>query len=156
MNPIRRSRPRRDPHWQDRQVSVEELDNQYARERYRTLNKQLASGERADTTYETAPTRTPDYRASTYSTYDDPIEETTTYRSTSYRSTPDSRLIDDLDDENARQRYRAENRRLSGPDALENWWGWTAWYTDGSSIAVFLRKRIAGEQRTPTPNDPWF
>ncbi len=52
--------------------------------------------------------------------------------------------------------YLLDVTRLPSTDAIENWWGWTAWYTDSHSIAVFLRKRIAGEQHTPTPEDPWF
>lgn len=110
----RSRRTRDDPYWRDRQASVEELDNHYARERYKTLNHELASGGVQDTGYEPAPTTASDYRASSY---DQPAIEETTYRPTSYRSTQGSSFTNDLDGESERQRYRAENRRLSGPDA---------------------------------------
>ncbi len=94
----------RDPYWQDRQASVEELDNQHARERYREMNREQVSSKaadtRADTRYEAPPTR-----------------EIPSYRSTSYQSAPDHTYGGDLDGEAAREKYRAENRRLSGPDA---------------------------------------
>jgi len=94
----------RDPYWRDRQASVEELDNHYARERYRQMNSELSSSgdveTRADTRYDAPPTR-----------------EIPSYRSTSYQSAPDHSYGGDLDGESARQRYRAENRRLSGSDA---------------------------------------
>ncbi len=54
------------------------------------------------------------------------------------------------------QAYLLDETRLPGPDAIENWWGWIAWYSDGRSIAIFMNKRIAGQQHTPTPDDPWF
>jgi hypothetical protein len=40
--------------------------------------------------------------------------------------------------------------------ALENWWGWRLWLTDGQAVAVFLGKTSEDSARTILPDDPWF
>ncbi len=40
--------------------------------------------------------------------------------------------------------------------ALENWWGWRFWLTDGESFAVLLSKRSEDSARDIMPDDPWF
>ncbi len=52
--------------------------------------------------------------------------------------------------------FQLDEAKLTGPEALENWWGWSSWYTDGHALAVFLRKRTSGEQHTSGPDEPWF
>jgi len=43
----------------------------------------------------------------------------------------------------------------SGPiDAALEWWGWIAWYTDGETVAVLLRKQ--GGAREYKETDTWF
>lgn len=104
------SRPRRyghDPYWQDRQTSVEELDNEFTRERYRTLNREYSSGATAET--QSTPTYSSSYDYKAREQY-----EPTAYESSYYRS---GTSVGDLDGAAARERYRSENKRLSGPDA---------------------------------------
>jgi len=40
--------------------------------------------------------------------------------------------------------------------ALENWWGWRLWLTDGEAVAVFLNKCSEDSARNIRPDDPWF
>jgi hypothetical protein len=40
--------------------------------------------------------------------------------------------------------------------ALENWWGWRLWLTDGEAVAVFLNKCSEDSARNIMPDDPWF
>lgn len=90
------SRSRRkvsDPHWQDKQMRVEDLDNPSARQHYHTLNNDL-SPQKAQpytqapvATTVTTPTYQPARAPRTYAEYD-------------------------LDSEAARQRYRAETENL--------------------------------------------
>jgi hypothetical protein len=40
--------------------------------------------------------------------------------------------------------------------ALENWWGWRLWLTDGEAVAVFLNKCSEDSARNILPDDPWF
>jgi hypothetical protein len=40
--------------------------------------------------------------------------------------------------------------------ALENWWGWQLWLTDGRSVAVCLNKRSEDAARNIMADDPWF
>jgi hypothetical protein len=42
------------------------------------------------------------------------------------------------------------------PGALENWWGWRLWLTDGQAVAVFLDKTSEDSARSIMPDDPWF
>jgi len=42
------------------------------------------------------------------------------------------------------------------PGALENWWGWQLWLTDGDAIAVLLNKCSEDSARNIMPDDPWF
>lgn len=42
------------------------------------------------------------------------------------------------------------------PGALENWWGWRLWLTDGEAVAVFLNKCSEDSARNIMPDDPWF
>ena len=42
------------------------------------------------------------------------------------------------------------------PGALENWWGWRLWLTDGEAVAVFLSKCSEDSARQIMPDDPWF
>ena len=42
------------------------------------------------------------------------------------------------------------------PGALENWWGWRLWLTDGDAVAVFLSKCSEDSARNIMPDDPWF
>jgi hypothetical protein len=42
------------------------------------------------------------------------------------------------------------------PGALENWWGWRLWLTDGEAVAVFLAKTSEDSARSVMPDDPWF
>ena len=58
----------------------------------------------------------------------------------------------------------AEKIRIWLPDystpipvgALENWWGWQRWLTDGEAFAVFLNKTSEDSARNILPEDPWF
>jgi len=40
--------------------------------------------------------------------------------------------------------------------ALENWWGWRLWLTDGEAVAVYLNKCSEDSARNIMPEDPWF
>jgi len=40
--------------------------------------------------------------------------------------------------------------------ALQNWWGWRLWLTDGNAVAVFLNKCSEDSARNIMPDDPWF
>ena len=42
------------------------------------------------------------------------------------------------------------------PGALENWWGWRLWLTDGDAVGVFLSKCSEDSARSIMPDDPWF
>jgi hypothetical protein len=42
------------------------------------------------------------------------------------------------------------------PGALENWWGWRLWVTDGKALAVYLGKASDDSAHTVTPDEPWF
>jgi len=97
----------RDPYWQDREASVDELDNQFARERYKELNREHSSSAAADTPPEPTYSSSYDYRARDR------------YEKTSYEPTYERGYVyeSDLDGAAAREKYRSENKRLSGPDA---------------------------------------
>jgi hypothetical protein len=97
----------RDPYWQDRQTSVEELDNELARQRYKNLNREYSSETVEETTVEPTYSSSYDYKAR--ERYQPTVYEPTYERS--YTTTGD------LDGEAAREKYRSENKRLSGPDA---------------------------------------
>lgn len=40
--------------------------------------------------------------------------------------------------------------------ALENWWGWRLWLTDGEAVAFLLNKCSEDSARNIMPDDPWF
>lgn len=42
------------------------------------------------------------------------------------------------------------------PGALENWWGWRLWLTDGEAVSVLLNKCSEDSARNIRPDDPWF
>jgi hypothetical protein len=97
----------RDRYWQDRQAGVEELDNEFARERYKNLNREYSSGTAAET--QPAPTYSSSYDYKARERY-----EPTAYEpSSSYGYARSG----DLDGAEAREMYKSENKRLSGSDA---------------------------------------
>jgi hypothetical protein len=97
----------RDRYWQDRQVGVEELDNEFARERYKDLNREYSSGTAAET--QPAPTYSSSYDYKARERYEPTAYEPS--RSYGYAQSGD------LDGAEARERYKSENKKLSGPDA---------------------------------------
>jgi hypothetical protein len=40
--------------------------------------------------------------------------------------------------------------------ALENWWGWRLWLTDGKAVAVLLNKNSEDSAHNVMPDEPWF
>jgi hypothetical protein len=52
--------------------------------------------------------------------------------------------------------WRPDYSAVIPPGALENWWGWRVWLTDGDAVAVFLGKRSEDSARNIMPDDPWF
>lgn len=98
----RRSVARRDPYWQDRSMGVSDLDNEFARERYNTLNRKLSAEEVSQPIYEeTIPAPTYSYG----------------YNTPTYTQTSTPSYVNDLDGNSAREDYKAQNRKLSGPEA---------------------------------------
>ncbi|MFH1830456.1 MAG: hypothetical protein ABH871_06750 [Pseudomonadota bacterium] len=97
---------RKDPYAQDRQVGIEELDNELARQHYNADNRKRSEGLAADTVAEKRyqPSHTYEHSAAEYDIAPSHTTE---------RDVP----IEELDGEAARQRYNAENRRHSDPEA---------------------------------------
>jgi len=52
--------------------------------------------------------------------------------------------------------WRPDYSTAIPPGALENWWGWQVWLTDGDAFAAFLSKRSEDSARRVMPDDPWF
>jgi hypothetical protein len=86
-----------DPYWQDKQVSVEELDTPHARAQYRALNSDLYA--RSDQQRPATPT------------------SKTSAEAPAYQPSPPPSSVHDLDGAAARQRYRAETENLLGRNA---------------------------------------
>ena len=58
---------------------------------------------------------------------------------------------------NAKQRiWRPDYSAPIPQGALENWWGWRLWLTDGEAVAVYLNKCSEDSARNIMPDDPWF
>lgn len=52
--------------------------------------------------------------------------------------------------------YQPDDTIPIPPSAIQNWWGWQVWYTDGDAVAVLLRKCTQDSARIVTADDPWF